>query len=366
MRFSREDIDRVLENVNPVDVLDLCGSKVFTASNNDIRSCCPLHNGRDPNFSTFYDSIHHKWRFKCFSHACEKRVPYGSDMLGLLMAARGLRFTEALEMLANLAGIILMPENETLLDRFERESIKSYTAELSSAKRYEVDTYPEIHIDNLVDNGWGIIDKYLRSPERNSKLEDVVDFGLYPGNDKTGCLRLYIPIRDHEGRLIGLTGRMLTGVLNYPPIMRKNGTVKKAPKYDNSPGLKKSGVLYNLDRAKKFSGKGLVIVEGQFDAIRMHNYGYQNTIAKMGSVLSDKQVALLYKYCTSVILLVEEAEKVDPDTGRIISIDNRDVELEKLSYGMKVKVAYLKKDPDSSSKEEIDNAIREAELIKNI
>lgn len=366
MQFNREDIDRILETVDPVDVLDFCGVTPFSVSSSDIRCGCPIHNGQDPNFSLFYDSVRGKWRFKCFSHSCEKKTPFGSDLIALLMASRGMNFREAVILLSNLSGIELTESEESYLDKKEREYIKECNSQFNTARKYEIETYPEILIDNLVDDGWGILDQYLKTPERNSSLEEVIHFEVYPGLDKTGALRAYIPLHDDRNRLIGITGRVMDTVLEYPPIVRKNGSLKFPPKYDNNPGLKKSGILYNLNRAKKYSKEGIIVVEGQFDAIRMHNYGYPNTVAKMGSILSDKQVALLYKYTTSVILLVEDCSKVDPETGNILSIENKELELEKLAFGMKTSVAYLEKDPDSSSKEEVDKAIKDAELVKNI
>jgi DNA primase len=165
---------------------------------------------------------------------------------------------------------------------------------------------------------------------------------------------------------VGLTGRAMEGVLEYVPTKRKDGRVRMPPKYDNTPGFKKSSILYNLNNAKNYAKNGIIVVEGQFDAIRMHNYGYPNTVARMGPVLSDRQVALLYRYTTSVILLIEDCNKLDNETGKVLSLENKNKDLEKLNFGMKVSVAYLEKDPDSSTKQEIDLALQNREIVKNI
>jgi len=367
MSYSREDIENILDTVDPVDVLSFCNIHPSSIAPRDIRSGCPIHKGTDPNFSLYYDDIHGKWRFKCFSHNCEQKSFYGNDLIALLRVCLNLNFKESVVALANLAGIQLTEKEDNTLSQFEREYIKKCNKESHSQNRYKLDVLPSIKIENKFEKGWGFVKQYLESEERKSSLEEVEPFKLYPGIDYDGNLRLYIPLFDESGRLVGVTGRRMDGVLEYPPVKRKEGGLKYPPRYDNTPGFKKSSIMYNLDRAKDLhESKDLIIVEGQFDAIRMYNFGYKNTVAKMGSVLSDRQVALLYKYATRVILLIEDCNKIDPETGSILSLESRDRDLEKLRYGMKVSVAYLENDPDSSRKQDIEFSLNHAELVKNI
>ena len=366
MSYSREDIERILDTIDPMDVLTFCNIQPISISPKDIRAGCPIHKGTDPNFSLYYDSNHGKWRYKCFSHNCEQKSFYGNDLIALVRNCLNFNFKETVVTLANLAGVELKEEDDDVVSKFERDYIKNYNKEKYFLTKHKLDVLPTIKVTNKFKKGWGFVQKYLESPARNSNLEQISEFQLYPGIDYDNHLRLYIPIHDEEGRLVAITGRQMEGVLDYPPVERKNGRMKPSPKYDNVYGSKKSYVLYNLHRAKKYTDKSLIVVEGQFDAIRMHNCGYPNVVAKMGSVLSDRQVALLYKYSTSVILLIEDCNKIDSVTGKVLSLESRDTDLEKLKYGMKVSVAYLENDPDSSSKEEIDYSIKHAQLIKNI
>jgi len=359
--YSRELLDTILDRTDPLDVLNYCGVRVSQQSAYEIRCACPIHNG--DNDSAFSFDRRNKV-FSCFSHNClsEKK----RDAITFLIAVKKCSFKEAIEILAQLAGVELTEEQKYSVNAFDYQYITQFNKSEHSVNKLKPTLLPEIRIFNLYKDGWEYVKQYLESPERNSTLEEIKDFGLYPGVDKFSHLRLYIPIHDDMGRLVGLSGRKMDTILPYPEVTLKDGKVKIPPKYDNLSGLKKASVLYNLHRAKEHADNGLIIVEGQFDAIRMVNYGYPNTVAKMGPVLSDQQSGLLYRYATRVLLLVEDSKKVDPETGQVLSLVHRDKNLNKLKYGMRVEVAYLDKDPDSSTKEEIDKALSAAELVKAI
>lgn len=359
--YSRDDIDLILDRIDPLEVLEYCGVPTTSVTSGEIRCACPIHNGDN---STAFSFDRFEKIFTCFSHNCcsSKR----RDVITFLMEVRNYTFKEAIEVLANLAGVQLSEQQKDNISQFEKHYMLSYSRYLYKVDKYKPVKLKQLRMRNKYPKGWDMVEQYLKSPQRNSDIDSVKYFGLYPGLDSDKYLRLYIPLHDEEGRLVGLTGRMMDGVLSYPPIQKEDGTIKHAPKYDNVAGFKKSQILYNLHRAKKHAHAGLIVVEGQFDAIRMHNYGYPNTVARMGPVLSDQQVALLYKYTTSVVLLIEDYKKIDPETNEILSLVNKDKDLEKLKYGMKIHVAYLEKDPDSSTQEEVNLAIQNAELLKRL
>jgi DNA primase catalytic core len=105
--------------------------------------------------------------------------------------------------------------------------------------------------------------------------------------------RILIPIHDHIGRVVGFGGRIL-----------ENGE----PKYLNSPDspiYKKSEILFGFHRARKnFKRQGLaVLVEGYFDAIKLHQEGWDNTVATCGTSLSELQAKILRHYTDTVLIL---------------------------------------------------------------
>lgn len=136
--------------------------------------------------------------------------------------------------------------------------------------------------------------------ERGLTLETIVDFGI--GFCAKGMMagRIAIPINNAEGKVVAYAGRL---------------TVEPAddnPKYKLPPGFRKSLELFNLDRAiKEPADKPLVIVEGFFDCMRIHQHGYRKVVALMGSTLSAAQEELIRKHTvfnSQIIVMLDENE----------------------------------------------------------
>ena len=116
--------------------------------------------------------------------------------------------------------------------------------------------------------------------------------GMYHG---AGFLagRCVIPIRDEEGRLVAYAGRALNG---------------EEPKYRFPVGFRKSQVLFNLDRAIQTGGDQVIVVEGFFDALKVHQAGHPAVVALMGSSFSQRQSELLLSHFASVTLMLDGDE----------------------------------------------------------
>jgi DNA primase len=136
--------------------------------------------------------------------------------------------------------------------------------------------------------------------ERGLTLETVVDFGA--GFCAKGMMagRIAIPIHNPEGNIVAYAGR-------FP-----GEPAEDTPKYKLPPGFKKSLELFNLDRAiKEPPHKPLVIVEGFFDCMKLHQHGCRKVVALMGSTLSAAQEELIRKHTNSeslVIVMLDEDE----------------------------------------------------------
>ena len=107
--------------------------------------------------------------------------------------------------------------------------------------------------------------------------------------------RCVIPIRDEEGRLVAYAGRAVNG---------------QEPKYRFPAGFRKSQVLFNLDRAMQTCGRNVIVVEGFFDAMKVHQAGHP-VVALMGSSFSQRQSELLLSHFAGVKLMLDGDE-----TGR--------------------------------------------------
>ena len=134
--------------------------------------------------------------------------------------------------------------------------------------------------------------------ERGLTLETIVDFGV--GFCAKGMMadRIAIPIQNPEGKVVAYAGRFP----GDPP----EGT----PKYKLPQGFRKSRELFNIDRASKEQGP-LVIVEGFFDCMKLHQLGWRRVVALMGSTMSAAQEELIKQHtgCNSqVIIMLDEDE----------------------------------------------------------
>lgn len=134
--------------------------------------------------------------------------------------------------------------------------------------------------------------------QRGLTPETIVDFGI--GFCAKGMMadRIAIPIHNAKGEVVAYAGRFV----GEPP----EGT----PKYKLPPGFRKSQELFNLDRASKESGP-LVIVEGFFDTMKLHQNGCKRVVALMGSTMSAAQEELIRQQTNShsqVIVLLDENE----------------------------------------------------------
>ena len=134
--------------------------------------------------------------------------------------------------------------------------------------------------------------------ERGLSLETIVDFGI--GFCSKGMMagHIAIPIHNAKGEVMAYAGRFP----GEPP----EGT----PKYKLPPGFRKSQELFNIDRAGKESGP-LVIVEGFFGCMKLHQFGCRKVIALMGSTMSAAQEALIKQLTdrnSQVIVMLDEDE----------------------------------------------------------
>jgi DNA primase len=119
--------------------------------------------------------------------------------------------------------------------------------------------------------------------------------GMYRG---TGFLagRCVIPIRDEKSQLVAYVGRAVNG---------------EEPKYLFPAGFRKSQVLFNLDRAIATDSHNVIVVEGFFDALKVHQAGHPTVVALMGSSFSQRQSELLLNHFASATLMLDGDE-----TGR--------------------------------------------------
>ena len=290
-----------------LDILDVVSQHVaLQRSGRSYRANCPFHQERTPSFHVFPDR--QTWR--CFG-ACAT----GGDVFSFAMRAGNLEFAEALQQLAQQAGVALpsrerranqehaLQINEAARTYFQerlfsqhgagaREYLEGRGLSEESTRAFELGLSPR--------DGESLNNHLLKS---GYSAQQVAEAGLVSvGNDGRARdlfrNRLIIPIRNGRGELGGFGGRSLD---------------ESNPKYLNSPRtalFDKGRLLYGLNLAKEHAGdKGLVIVEGYMDVITAHQHGFTNVAASMGTALTQGQVAEILRTTSDVTMAL------DPDAA---------------------------------------------------
>jgi DNA primase len=145
---------------------------------------------------------------------------------------------------------------------------------------------------------------YVRSRGLSAETARYFGVGYYGGN---GFLRgrIVIPIHNEQGELIAYSGR---------------ATGERGPKYRLPAGFRKSQVLFNLHRVLARDGRTLVLVEGFFDTFKMHQAGYPNVVALMGSRLSDGQAKLILQHFDRIIVMLDGDEAGRAGTTAAVAV----------------------------------------------
>jgi DNA primase len=311
-----------------LDIVEVIQSYVpLKKAGRNYKGLCPFHAEKTPSFVVFPET----GTWHCFG-ACG----VGGDVLTFIMKRENLDFGEALQILAQRAGVELKPrspqlaEHEKRLDLlreinqaastyFHHLLLASGSDEAARARAYlekrglNRETIDRFQVGYALDEWDGLL-RYLTS--KGYTLVDVHEVGLIiEREDKSGYYdrfrgRIIFPIRDPQGRVIGFGGRILgDGV----------------PKYLNSPQtplFDKSGVLFGLDQAKagiRTMGEA-VIVEGYMDVLMAHQHGINNLVAQMGTALTEAQLRLLKRHTQRFILALDSDVAGDQATLRGLDV----------------------------------------------
>ncbi|MDO4344705.1 MAG: DNA primase [Eubacteriales bacterium] len=293
------------------DIVDVISSYVrLQRKGSSYFGLCPFHNEKSPSFSVSPE----KQMYYCFGCGA------GGNVFTFLMEYEHYSFPEALKFLAERAGVTL-PEKEMDEESKRRQTLKSRILELNkeAAKyfyyqlRRESGAIAMNYLKNraLSDEtihrfGLGYSNKYSDDLYRYLKGKGVSDellvqSGLMNVDEKRGMYdkfwnRVIFPIMDVNGRVIGFGGRVM-------------GDGK--PKYLNSPEtavFDKSRSLYGLNFARTARKKNLLVCEGYMDVISMHQAGFTNAVASLGTALTTQHAALLGRYTDEVILTYDSDE----------------------------------------------------------
>ena len=340
MRYSEDLIEEIRMKNDIVDVIS--GYVKLQRKGSSYFGLCPFHNEKSPSFSVSPS----KQMYYCFGCGA------GGNVFTFLMEYENFTFVEALRVLAERAGVEL-PQLEYSKEAKAQADLKAALLEVNklAAKYYYYQlrreggatamTYlkgRELSDETINQFGLGYSDKFSDDLYRYLKSKNYSDdilreSGLFNVDERRGMYdkfwnRVIFPIMDVNNRVIGFGGRVM-------------GDAK--PKYLNSPETKifdKSRNLYGLNLARVSRKKNLIICEGYMDVIAMHQAGFNNAVASLGTALTSQQASLLKRYTDEVLIIYDSDEAGTKATLRAIPMLK--------TAGLSTKVINLRpyKDPD--------------------
>ena len=308
MYYSDDLIEEIRMKNDIVDVIS--GYVKLQKKGSSYFGLCPFHNEKSPSFSVSRD----KQMYYCFGCGA------GGNVYTFIMEYENYSFLEAVKFLADRVAVEL-PQQDNSKEARERSDLKSTLLEMNKlAAKYfyaqlkteggraahEYLTNRELSEETITAFGLGYSNKYsndlykyLRTKGYNDEM--IVKAGLANMDEKNGIYdkfwnRVMFPIMDVNNRVVGFGGRVM-------------GDGK--PKYLNSPEtpiFDKSRNLYGLNRARVSRKSYLLICEGYMDVIALHQAGFTNAVASLGTSLTAGHAALIKRYVSEVCLTYDSDE----------------------------------------------------------
>ncbi len=347
-------MSQVRQVKDAVDLVEIIGERVnLKKTGANYRGLCPFHTEKTPSFFVS-DQMQ---RFKCFGCGAS------GDVYEFLQRYEGMTFYEALQYLADRVGIKLETQAVKTKADDEREQIlkaldlaaKYYhwllTKHQAGALALDYLKSRKINSSSIklfqlgyALNSWDGLIKYLHQ-KKQIPLEILAKSGLVV-KGRYGRFydrfrdRVIFPLRDHRGRVVGFSGRILTD--------------KKEAKYINTPETTlyhKRRMLYGYAELRSEIKKAnkVIVVEGEFDVIASSQVGINNVVAIKGSALTLEHGQLLKRLVESVILSLDNDEAGVEATRRAIkTLKSLDLELRVLPLaGGKDPADIIAEDPAS-------------------
>ena len=302
------------------------------------KGLCPFHSERSPSFMVYPETQ----SYYCFGCGA------GGDVIKFTMEMNSLSYIEAIRFLAQQCGMPMPDEDDgqaklkarilqmhKLAARFFYDTLNSDAGR--NARKYLRDR--QLSDKTIVNFGlgyapaeWQGLTDYLRS---KGFTDDEMVSGYLAARNKNGRLydifrdRVMFPIIDLRGNVIAFGGRRMGD--------------EGGPKYLNSgdtPVFKKSNGLFALNLAKKSGKDAFILAEGYMDVIAMHQAGFNNAVATLGTALTQQQARLIGDYAKKVIISYDSDEAGQKATRRAMEI------FEKEDITVQVLQMQDAKDPD--------------------
>lgn len=369
MAIPDEIIERIREQA---DIADVVGAHVgLKRSGKQFKGLCPFHDEKTPSF--YVDPVRRS--YKCFGCGA------WGDVFSFIQKVEGVGFLAAVQSLGARVGVALPNQSSGDVRRAEqREREREIAYRINGAA---ADIYRKLLLDAPVaeagrvyqaernidadtaeafrvgyapapeEAGWDSLVRELGA--RDLPLDVAEQLGLVARSPRSGTYydrfrgRLMFPILQPGGRVIGFSGRVL-------PAFAETEDGQKAPKYINSPEsilYKKSKTLFGLHSAgqRMRERERGILVEGQIDVVAMHQRGYVETVAPLGTALTTAQCERLAKFTDTIVLCFDGDRAGAKAAYAALPL--------LLELGMDVRIAALDpgEDPDSVAPDKLANLL---------
>ena len=309
--ISKETIEQVLMRT---DIATLIGSYVsLKRAGSNLKGLCPFHNEKTPSF-TVYPADNSFYCFGCGA---------GGDAITFIRKRENLDYPDAVEFLAQRAGITIVRDERTAavgMPKFDRKRMLQMNVD--AAKYFNRCLFSD-HPDSLAalayftgkrglstatikhfglgfaPNSFDLFSKYMLA--KGYSYEEL-EAGFLCGKSDKGRYydafrnRIMFPIIDVSGNVIAFGGRVMDD---------------SKPKYKNSsdtPVFKKSRNLFALNFARHHCAESLILCEGYMDVIALHAAGFENAVATLGTAITSEQARMMSRYTKKVIICYDADE----------------------------------------------------------
>ena len=346
--ISKETIEQVLMRT---DIETLIGSYIsLKRAGSNLKGLCPFHSEKTPSF-TVYPADNSFYCFGCGA---------GGDAITFIRKRENLDYPDAVEFLANRAGITIMrDDNDRLRQAPKFERARMFKMNVDAAKYFNrclFSDYPDAkaalsyftdkrglspatikHFGlGFAPNSFDAFSKYMLA--KGYSFEEL-EAGFLCGKSDKGRYydafrnRIMFPIIDVSGNVIAFGGRVMDD---------------SKPKYKNSsdtPVFKKSRNLFALNFARHVCQEAIILCEGYMDVIALHSAGFENAVATLGTAITSEQARMLSRYTKKVIICYdsdEAGQKAAMRAVKLLSEVGLDVTILKVT-GAKDPDEYIKK-----------------------
>lgn len=328
-RYSETDIQTIKNRLRLSDVVGSYVRLTKQGSHDDFKACCPFHHEKTPSFIVHDD----KGFYHCFG--CGK----SGDMFTFVSEIEHLSYKEAIESLAKKANVELKKQTSADIEKQSKaKAIQDLYNRITNSFHQILLNNPQAEKAREYLKKRGITDEYCEKfmlgyapadskwlysflKKNNYSDELLYESGLIYKEYQNSSFftdRLLFPVRDIHGNTVAFSGRDLSGISK---AKYKNSSASE--QYSKKDSL--FGFFESLEQLKK--KQEIILCEGNFDVISMHQAGLNYTAAPLGTAFTEDQLKLIKRYCSKVYLLFDSDEAGQKATEKaIIMCQKNDIE----------------------------------------